>query len=359
LPLEVLQKGLQYVMSVTDPRILQYGDIPGYGGFRDALAAYLSKEYEDTVETSELFVVQGITGALTFFCSLFTETGSTVFVEEPTYFLAINLFKDDFRLNVVPVPITSTGIDLEALEQAIIKDAGSTKRKFLYTIPSFHNPTSYTLTHEKRVGLAAIADKYNLTIVADEVYQMLHFGEAPPKPLCYYTDKAISVGSFSKILAPALRLGWMQVRNKEIMDVLLKSGQMDSAGGTSPITQAIVHGIILSNTLTENIENDKKVLSANCKALANEVRSQLGEYLDFIEPSGGYFLWLKLKAPYKAAKVLEGVEDVTFVAGTRFSSCGGCDDYLRLSFSYYDVEDFVYGVSCIRKRLDVLAAENK
>lgn len=356
LPLDILQKGLQYVSSVTDPRLLQYGDIPGYGGFRTSLASFLEEEYKEKVDPSELFVTQGVTGALAFYCSLFTQTGSTVFVEEPTYFLAINIFKQDFRLNCVSVPMTPTGLDLEALEQALINDK-STAPKFLYTIPCFHNPTSYTLTHEKRVALAKLADKYNFHIVADEVYQMLYFETKPPLPMCYYTEKAISIGSFSKILAPAFRLGWMQIRSKEIMDVFLKSGQMDSSGGNSPVTQALVHGIIMSHSLFDNIEKDKGILNSNCKELAHEVREQLSEYVEFIEPTGGYFLWLKLKAPYTASKILENVGDVTFVPGTRFSAYGSCDDYLRLSFSYYTKEDFAYGVNEIRKRLDAIKAE--
>jgi len=358
LPLDILQKGLQYVNSVTDPRLLQYGDIPGYGGFRTSLASFLEVEYKEKVEPEQLFVTHGVTGALAFYCSLFTTTGSTVFVEEPTYFLAINIFKQDFRLNVVSIPMTPTGLDLEALEKALVHDKAPGP-KFLYTIPTFHNPTSYTLSHEKRVALAKLADTYNFNIVADEVYQMLYFDSAkPPLPLCYYTDRAVSIGSFSKILAPAFRLGWMQIRSKEILDVFLKSGQMDSSGGNSPVTQAIVHGIIKSNSLFDNIEKDKTVLSSNCKELSNEVTTQLSKYVEFIEPSGGYFLWLKLKEPYTASKILEGVEDVTFVAGTRFSAYGSCDDYLRLSFSYYSKEDFAYGVGQIKKRLEAIEAEN-
>lgn len=357
LPLDIFQKGLEYLNSVTDPRLLQYGDIPGYTAFRAALATFLESEYKEKVEPTDLFVTQGVTGALAFYCSLFTHTGSTVFVEEPTYFLAINIFKQDFRLNVVSVPMTSTGIDLEALEQALINDK-STAPKFLYTIPCFHNPTSYTLTHEKRQLLAKLADKYNFHIVADEVYQMLYFGDAKPSlPMCYYSDKAISIGSFSKILAPALRLGWIQCRNKEIFNVFLGCGQMDSSGGNSPITQALVHGIIKSNSLFENIEKDKSILAFNCKELAHEVREQLSKYVEFIEPTGGYFLWLKLRAPFTASKILENVADVTFVPGTRFSAHGACNDYIRLSFSYYAKEDFVYGINEIRKRLDAIAVE--
>lgn len=292
---------------------------------------------------------------MSFYCSLFTQTGSTVFVEEPTYFLAINIFKQDFRLNVVSVPITPTGIDLDALEAALIADKSNAPR-FLYTIPCYHNPTSYTLPHEKRVALAALAEKYQFNIVADEVYQMLYFEEPkPPMPMCYYSPRALSCGSFSKTLAPALRLGFIQVRGKEIMDVMLKSGQMDSSGGNSPLSQALVHGIILSKSLHSNIRHNQEILARNCKQLSRLAREKLSNYIDFIEPNGGYFLWLHLKAPFTAQQLMAELPEVQLSPGSRFSAAGACQDYIRVSFSYYDTDDFEFAVERLRQRFEALS----
>jgi DNA-binding transcriptional MocR family regulator len=160
LPIDLLRLGMEYTAKITDPALLQYGDISGYSEFRECLAKYLTKAYNcSLIDKDELFVTNGVTDALALVCSLLTETGSTVYVEDPTYFLAINIFKNDFKLNVVSVPIEEDGIDLDALEREL-RTGDSNKIRLLYTIPTFHNPTSYTMSHEKRVRLAKLADTY-------------------------------------------------------------------------------------------------------------------------------------------------------------------------------------------------------
>jgi 2-aminoadipate transaminase len=349
LPLDMFKNAFQNIMLTTDPNLLQYGNIPGYDKFRESLAEFLSKQYTQPVNHTDLFVTNGITHAITFFCSLFMHKGSTVFVEEPTYFLAINIFKE-LELNIVSIPIQHDGIDIDALTLELNKcDPLDNRTKLLYTIPTFHNPTSYTMSNEKRIMLAKLVEsRSDLLILADEVYQMLYFSESskPPKPMCYYTDKAISMGSFSKILAPALRLGWIHTKNKDIMNKLLKSGQYDSSGGTSPISQKIAHEIILAGNLEVNIMTSKSFLKNNCKYLSKQIRNYLSEFVDFIEPSGGYFIWLKVKDIYKVRHVLDLSETykIMLAPGEKFSADGGCANYFRLSFSYYDLNGINIGI---------------
>lgn len=367
LSLSVMRKAMEYVSKVEDPSLLQYGDIPGYSEFRESLASYLTSKYGQDVNKDHLFITNGVTDALSFFCSLFTrgivsgstdqELGTTVFVEEPTYFLAINIFRNDFGLNVKPIPIEKDGLDVEALDRALMED-NSRKLRVLYTIPTFHNPTSYTMSHEKRTRLAELAEKHdNFVIVADEVYQLLYFSDEakPPLPLCYYTDKAISLGSFSKILSPAYRLGWMQIPNPELMKVFTGSGQMDSSGGKSPLSQALIHGALEMNLLAPHIKLCQDFLRVNCESMALAVRDQLSDYVDFVQPTGGYFLWLHIKGKYRASELLKNYgEDVNvhFHSGIKFSAFGKCDDYLRVSFSYYDPDGLSIGIERIKCMFD-------
>lgn len=347
LSLNLLETALQGVNNIDDPSLLQYGDIPGYRHFREDFANFLEKQYSVDVNPDNLFVTNGVTGALSFFCSLFTEKGSTVFVEEPTYFLALNIFKNDFKLNVKSVPMQQDGLDLDLLEEQLKNDDPS-KLRFLYTIPVFHNPTSYTLSDAKRKRLAEMTEKYpNFIVLADEVYQMLYFDDSakPPLPMCYYTDNAVSIGSFSKILAPALRMGWIHTKNKMVMDTMLNSGQMDSSGGNSPISQALIHELLKANKLESNINFLRQKLSSRCKKLSSIVREKLSKWVEFIEPTGGYFLWLKLKNNLSSEYTsMFDKYKVSFLSGKRFSVIGELDDYIRLSFSYYTNEGFEIGV---------------
>lgn len=348
LNLNVLNTGLNYISSITNPSLLQYGDIPGYKQFRDSLASFLSKEYDTQVPSDELFITNGVTQALTLICSLFLPKYSTIFVEEPTYFLAINIFKE-LGLKIISVPIESDGINLEILEEKIKKETCFHNPKIaLYTIPTFHNPTSYTMSDAKRKKLAEIANYYDMMILADEVYQMLYFEDKdkPPHPLCYYSNNAISIGSFSKTLAPAMRMGWIQTKNKEVMQKFLSCGQYDSSGGSSPITQAIIHGIIDSGKFVENILSSRKFLSDNCKYMSNYISEKLSNYVDFMEPSGGYFLWLKVKDSIKTEDLIKHSENfkLMLAPGWRFSADGKCKNFVRLSFSYYDFDGIKIGV---------------
>lgn len=363
LPLDLVKEdGLGYINGITNRSLLQYGDIPGYKAFRNSLSEFLSKGYKHEVDPSHLFVTNGVTDAITFFATMIAYRKPIVYVEEPTYFLALNIFKDDFKFKTQTVPIYSDGIDVDKLEEHLASQPED-QLQVLYTVPTFHNPTSYTMSHEKRLKLAELTKKYeNFVIVADEVYQLLYFSEehTPPLPLCYYTDKAISLGSFSKILAPSLRLGWMQIRNKELMELFTKSGQMDSSGGKSPFVQAVVHGIILNGGLQANIEKCQTFLRENCAALSDLVREKLSDHVEFIQPDGGYFLWLKLKNLRAHNLVKIATEHkLQFLPGTRFSACGGCNDYIRLSFSYYDPDGFETGVDRLIKLFEHAMVEEQ
>jgi 2-aminoadipate transaminase len=357
LPLDKIKQGFSYVQSVTNSSLLQYGDIPGYKQFRTCLSKFLTKQYNEHVNDNELFVTNGNTHAVSFICSLFLPKGFTVYVEEPTYFLAINIFKE-LGLNIVSIPILSDGIDLDFLAKELEK-SDDTKYHMLYTIPTFHNPTSYTMSHEKRLKLAELTNRYNkFYIMADEVYQLLYFDEKhkPPMPLCYYTPKAFSMGSFSKILAPGLRLGWIQIKNPDMMSKLIKSGQYDSSGGSSPVTQAIVHGVIGQGKLDEYLIECRNFLGRNCFYMAEKINQKLSKYVDFVVPGGGYFIWLKIKDEVNIdidllMKFSEEYK-VTFAPGYRFSANGDCKKNLRLSFSYYDRDGISIGIDRLEELFD-------
>jgi diaminopimelate epimerase len=140
----------------------------------------------------------------------------------------------------------------------------------------------------------------------------------------------------------------MQIKNKELMSKFVNCGQLDSSGGKSPIIQSIVHGIIESGNLDKNIQMCQAFLRNGCNALSKQIEDKLSMYVEFVKPSGGYFLWLKLKDNVKitATELLEvAIENgLQFLPGTKFSSSGGCNDYIRLSFSYYDPEGMAIGI---------------
>lgn len=361
LPLNLIKKGIQEQLEENDPDLLQYGDIPGYYSFRKSLSRFLNfhyakqlEQFKKSVSPDNLFITCGVTQALSMICSLLTKSGDTVFVEEPTYFLAINIFKEN-NLNIKAIPMDDNGIIVSELKKHIKPN----ENNILYTIPSFHNPTGITMTHERRKELVAID---NLTIIADEVYQLLYFDTPPPPPLRYYSDNVISLGSFSKILAPSLRLGWIDTSNK-FMKVFCDSGILDSSGGLNPIISSFVHKIIDNGDLDKNLIFLRKELKDRCTTLSKSLldnqekiisKQSDKSIIDFRIPDGGYFIWLKTQLNcynYDSTNF-----KVKFHNGSKFSSNLNYKNYMRLSFSYYNCDDIKIGAKRI---IDVINDINR
>ena len=352
LPLEIIKEGCFNMLKDDDKSLLQYGDIPGYYEFRKVLANFLERNYEKAIDPDNLFITNGVTGALSLICSLYVKKCKRIYVEEPTYFLAINIFKE-FGFEVVPINIHDDGINLDELEENIRKDRNSTK--LLYTIPSFHNPTSITMSHEKRMKLANLSKKYNIHIIADEVYQLLYFEKEnkPPLPLSTYSDNVYSISSFSKILAPSLRLGWIQTSDN-LITKLKSCGQLDSSGGINPFISRIVHSIIETKKLDEYLEVTRIKLKDKCYTLCDNIN-----FGEFKKPKGGYFVWLSTDIDCK--KMLSYCESnkVKFHSGNKFSSSNKMENCMRLSFSFYESNELVTGINRLNNSFNYFKNNNK
>ena len=216
-----------------DTELLNYGFPQGDGRFRWALAAFLSRGYGTELPPQQLMITAGASQALNLICTLFTSPGDTVFVEEPSYFLALRILQEDHRLNAVPIPTDEHGLMLPAVEEALTRH----RPTFLYTIPTYQNPTGRTLSESRRQQLLALAEEHDFLIIADEVYHLLDFGTPPPAPFASAADtgRVLSLGSFSKILAPGLRLGWVQTAAQRARQ-FAASGLVDSGGGLNHFT---------------------------------------------------------------------------------------------------------------------------
>ena len=348
LPMEMISSAAECYFSAGDRRTLQYGAEQGNGVFLAVLADFLSGRYGFPVPPENLFISAGASSALDLLCTLFTLPGDAIIVEEPTYFLALRLFADH-HLQVHAVPQDQEGLDVNALEKMLPE----IQPKFVYTIPTFHNPASTTLPALRREKLVELAQEHDFLLIADEVYHFLAYDEVPPPPLAGYTDQneqVISVNSFSKILAPGLRLGWVQAHPK-VISRLVKSGLLDSGGGMSPLTSAIVYHLIESGGLTANLHKLYEVYRLRQEVLA----SALARYLPDAEyqlPKGGYYFWVRMPG-WDTVRLREIVKkrNIDFRPGVFFSSRGGLRDYIRLSISYNDTNQIQSGIELLASTL--------
>jgi DNA-binding transcriptional MocR family regulator len=352
LPLDFIHQSAQKQLSQNDQSFLQYGTEQGDGYFRLALAEFLMKSYDFEVMPENLFITNGISQALDLICTIFTKPSDMIFVEEPSYFLALKIFADH-GLNVVSIDTDENGLVIESLEGQLARH----RPKFLYFIPAFQNPTGHTLSQERRERLLQLAHEHKFFFVADEVYQLLSYtsdAQRPPSSFARYINRenVISLGSFSKILAPGLRLGWIQA-HPTLIKRFVTSGLLDSGGGLNPFTSALVRDLIASGNLEKNINKLVTIYSSRRNAMNTALHQHLPS-LKYSTPQGGFFFWVHLHRTSDATELRKSARifNVDFRPGTLFSSRGGLKDYIRLCFVHYEEKAIEQGILRLKECLE-------
>ena len=349
LPTELMRKAAEHRLGQGDSSYLNYGFEQGDGLLRNALARFLTDGYGLPVSAAELLLTVGASHAIDLICNNLTRPGDVIFVEEPTFFLILGLFRD-FDLEIVSIPLDSGGIDIDVLEEKLTQY----QPKFLYTIPTFQNPTSINLSLERREKIVALSQQHDFLIVADEVYHLLNYTVTPPPSFAAFLDseRVFSIGSFSKILAPGLRLGWMQTSPK-LMQNILQKGLLASGGGFNHFTSGIVRSVVELGWQTQFLDELKQIYQRRINVLADALHQHLPETVKFNTPEGGYFFWLTLPEGVNGERLLQTAvsHKVGFQPGVKFSNRGSLTNHIRLSFAFYHEAQLVEGVQRLARAL--------
>ncbi|MBS1117961.1 MAG: putative aminotransferase [Deltaproteobacteria bacterium] len=349
LPQEIMRRAAALHLGQGEASLLQYGEQQGDARFRLALASFLTRRHALPVGLDDLFVTCGASMGLDLICTLYTRPGDLVFVEEPSYFLALDILADH-GLEVVSVPTDVDGLVVDALE-------GELRRRrpaLLYTIPTHQNPSSATLPLARRQRLIQLSQEHGFLIVADEAYDLLSYEGATPPSLASLAagGTVLSVGSFSKILAPGLRLGWVQAAPQHIKR-LARCGLVTSGGGLNPLISGLVGVALEQGWQDEQLDHLKAVYRTRMAALSKALQRELGDLVTYVEPAGGYFFWLQLPSGMDATELMTvaAAHKVGFRPGARFSSRGGLRNHLRLSVSHHDGDTLAEGVRRLRQAI--------
>ncbi len=315
------------------PADLNYGPPRGDPRFVEAVARFAGRAYGVEVDPATVFLTAGNSQALDLVCERFTRPGDAVLVEEPSYFLAFRILLDR-GLRIVPVPVDGDGLVLDALEAAIAR----WRPALVYTIPSFNNPTGRTLSRARRERLADLSREHGFVVAADEVYQLLAYDGAPPPAMATLVDRGrvISMGSFSKILAPALRVGWLQAAAPELERVLA-SGWVNSGGAVNHLGSHLVREALESGLLEAHLDRLRAALRARRDAMHAALGEHLADLARWEVPGGGYFFWLTLASGLATAPLKPGAlaAGTGFMPGDAFSAEGAFTDALRLCFAHH------------------------
>lgn len=349
LPLSLLRGACERFFAGAQPLELNYGERQGDVRFRAALAAFLRDSGGGEASPQSLMLTAGISQALDFACSRLTRPGDTVFVEEPSYPYSFPIFRDH-GLNIVGIPLDGNGMDLEQCERELARH----RPKLLYTIPAYNNPTGQTLSQQRREQLVALSHEHGFIIAADEVYQLLHHGTPPPASFGTFTERGnvLSFGSFSKILAPGLRLGWIQT-NAKLMRILTASGALVSGGNFNHFTSHVVRQLIEDAELASFVARLRSSYAARAGAMDTALHAHIGSIATWQKPQGGYFFWLNLPAHIDAGDLQAAAREAGtgFLPGSACSTTGGLKNCLRLSFAHYTVPDIHEGIARLGRAL--------
>ena len=330
-------------LAEADRLLLQYGATPGFEDFRRSLGEFLSDAHGSPVDPDQLFLSGAISLSLSLVADVFARRGGVIACEDPTYFLAKGIF-DSAGIEVVGIPTDAEGLRVDALRQRI---ESGTRVDLVYTIPSFQNPTGSCASEARREALVALAEEMDFFVAADEPYNLLYFDELRPRPLAELDrgrDRVLSVSSFTKILAPGLRLGWLQA-SAPLLERFGAHGTLRSGGSLNPVMAYVVAELMRTGQLARHLELLREQLGKRRDALCEALREELPE-LRFEVPAGGYFVWGQLpegessRALNRAAKA----HGVAFTPGYRCAIEGRFDDRFRLSFAFYDPGELREGV---------------
>ena len=347
---DVLRKASESFFSEAHPFELNYGVLSGDERFLESLAGFLSEGYESTAKAESLFVTAGTSQGLDLVSTVFSKPGDTVFVEEPSYYLAFQIFRDH-GLNLIGVPVDEHGMRADALEALLEKY----KPAFLYIIPSFHNPGGFCMSTERRHRLIELSQQHGFLIVADEVYQLLYYYDKPPPAFgtLIENETVLSLGSFSKILAPAMRLGWIQT-GPALRDRLLQNGFVVSGGSVSHYSSHIVRHAIDLGLQRELVDELKRTYRNRVEAMQESLQSLFGGLATWRRPDGGYFFWLRFDEAVDTTPLRERARELEtgFQPGTAFSNDGGLRNCLRLCFAHYGEDDIREGIARLRRVFD-------
>lgn len=352
LPVSDLSQAAEVALQRHGPLALSYGAEQGPGCLIEQLCARLGRLEGVAPPPQHMMITGGVSQALDMLCTLLTQPGDVVLVESPVYHLALRILRDH-GLELVPVPSDDGGLRVDALQEVLttLQHQGRPAR-LLYTVPTFNNPTGVTLGVERRRALVALVQRARtagspgLILLEDDVYHELWYDSPPPPPLYSLAPPGpvVRLGSFSKVLAPGLRLGWM-LAEPEIIRRCTGSGLLDSGGGVNHFTAHVVAAFIELGLLDRQVETLRASYRQRRDVLLNSLASHLPEGCRCMHPAGGFFVWLRLPPGVDSAALLPVAESlgVSYVPGARFYAHGDGGPYCRLAFTLVSLEELDQG----------------
>lgn len=338
LPIDLLREANQRAWDI-EHTAMYYGDPAGYPPLRERISGRMAQRNVD-VPADQIIITNGAQQGLDLVSRLFLNPGDTVIVEAPTYFGALQVF-DMFEATYESVELDEDGMIPESLEAAVQR---ASRPKFIYSVPTYHNPTGATVARERRGQLLDIAERYNVPFVEDDPYGELWFGESGTPPLRADSDDVIYLGSFSKTIAPAIRMGWMCPPPE------LQTALQDAKEATDISSDRIVQRMVVQATengwLDQHLVEARKNYAGRARALLAALDTHMPDGTTWTSPDGGFFTWVTLPGGANSYELMFEVakDGVVYIPGTVFYVDGRKSSSFRLGFTTLPMKRYEEGI---------------
>jgi len=352
-PVEAVKQACIKVLDEHGPESLQYGATDGYRPLREMIARHAGR-YHISITPENILITSGSQQALDLIGKIFINRGDHILLESPTYIGALQAW-NAYGAEYIPVPSDENGMITDELEAALRSGP-----KFIYVLPNFQNPTGSTLLLERRQKLVELADRYGVPIIEDDPYGQLRYeGEHLPAVEVlddriraqngFYSGNVIYLSTFSKTLAPGIRLAWV-VAPPEVITKLIQAKQGADLH-TATFNQMVAFEVSRHGFLDKHVESIRKLYRERRNAMFDALEEHMPEGVKWTRPLGGLFLWATLPQGFDTTDLLNDAvkEKVAFVPGASFHPVGGGENTMRLNFSYCTPDVINEGIARLGK----------
>lgn len=345
-PVDMIREIASDVLSKDGGKVLQYGITEGYTPLRESIAERMRGKGMDA-SSDDILVVSGSQQVIDLMGKMFIDPKDVIVISAPTYLTALTGF-GTYQATFEPVPIDENNMRLDLFEERIkmlVKRAN--QPKIVYVLPNFHNPAGVTMPEANRKRLVDMASEYDFIILEDDPYGELRYSGEHIKPIKAFDDegRVVYMGTFSKVLSPGLRVGWV-VADPEILKKLIIAKQSSDVC-TNMLGQAIAHEYMSRKLMDRQIGKIKEIYGRKLKIMLDGMDEFMPEGLTWMKPEGGMFLWATLPDGLESPTLLEKAlkKRVAFVSGRAFFP-NPRDGFstMRLNFSYPSDDQLTEGL---------------
>ena len=345
-PKGALVEAMRRALAVSDDSPLVYGGPVGYEPLRAEIGRFFGRDHAEVPSPDHFLLTNGAAGAIDAVCAGLLDPGDVVITEVPTFAGSLRTLRGH-QAALRGARLDNEGLRLDDVEAAI----GQARRdglrpKLIYTIPTYHNPTGLTMSLQRRMDLVDFAAREGVYILEDTAYAELFFGQERPPSLSAVAGGrgVMTAGTFSKVIATGLRVGWVQAE-PEVLALLLPA-RYDM--GNSPLLHRMLHEYMIGGEFGAHVEEMRALYVGKVRTISDALREGGEPYFDFTTPEGGFFLWLRLREGLRCREVqAAGFEEgAIFPPGVVFypgGETGDDPDAIRLAYSWTDAADLAEG----------------